>query len=224
VIDPGHNGGNGRHVRQIARLVNAGGFKKLCNTVGAETRSGYLEAAFTWDVARRLAKLLQASGARVILTRSGNNGWGPCVDARGRVAARSHADMLVSIHADGAAATDHGFHVISPARLDGYTDRTRARSARQLARELRDAMVTAGFTRATYAGHRGLAVRSDLGTLNLAHSPAAMIECGNMRNAHDASVIERAAGRARIARAIADGIASYLSLPRRPDGVAAGQR
>jgi len=132
--------------------------------------------------------------------------------------------MLVSIHADGAAATDHGFHVISPARLAGYTDRTRARSARQLARELRDAMVTAGFTRATYTGHRGLAVRSDLGTLNLAHSPAAMIECGNMRNAQDASVIERAAGRAWIARAIADGIASYLSLPRRPDGVAAGQR
>jgi N-acetylmuramoyl-L-alanine amidase len=209
VIDPGHNGENGRHVRQIARLVNAGGFKKQCNTVGSETRSGYLEATFNWDVARRLATLLRARGARVILTRTGNDGWGPCVNARGRLAARNHADLLVSIHADGAAASDQGFHVISPARLDGYTDKTRARSAR-LARQLRDAMVAAGFTRSTYAGHRGLAVRRDLGTLNLAHSPAAMIECGNMRNVHDASVIESPTGRARIALALADGIGNYL--------------
>jgi N-acetylmuramoyl-L-alanine amidase len=201
-------------VRQIGRLVNAGDFKKPCNTVGAQTRSGYLEPTFTWDVARRLARLLQARGARVILTRSGNDGWGPCVNARGRVAARNRADLLVSIHADGAAAGDHGFHVISPARLDGYTDETMARSARRLASELRDAMLAAGFTRATYAGHRGLAVRRDLGTLNLAHTPAAMVECGNMRNAHDASIIERAAGRARIARALAAGITSYLHLPR----------
>jgi N-acetylmuramoyl-L-alanine amidase len=209
VIDPGHNGGNGQHVRQIARLVNAGGFKKQCNTVGSETRSGYLEATFNWDVARRLATLLRARGARVILTRTGNDGWGPCVNARGRLAARNHADLLVSIHADGAAASDQGFHVISPARLEGYTDKTRARSAR-LARQLRDAMVAAGFTRSTYAGHRGLAVRRDLGTLNLAHSPAAMIECGNMRNVHDASVIESPTGRARIALALADGIGNYL--------------
>jgi N-acetylmuramoyl-L-alanine amidase len=132
--------------------------------------------------------------------------------------------LLLSIHADGAAAGDHGFHVISPARLKGYTDETtKARSAR-LARELRDAMLAAGFTRATYAGRRGLAVRGDLGTLNLAHRPAVMIECGNMRNTHDASVIEGAAGRARIARALADGIAGYLHLPRRLDGAAAGQR
>ena len=209
VIDPGHNGGNGQHVRQIARLVNAGGFKKQCNTVGSETRSGYLEATFNWDVARRLATLLRARGARVILTRTGNDGWGPCVNARGRLAARNHADLLVSIHADGAAASDQGFHVISPARLDGYTEKTRARSAR-LARQLRDAMVAAGFTRSTYAGHRGLAVRRDLGTLNLAYSPAAMIECGNMRNVHDASVIESPTGRARIALALADGIGNYL--------------
>lgn len=209
VIDPGHNGGNGRHVRRIARLVNAGGLKKQCNTVGSQTRSGYLEATFNWDVARRLAKLLRTRGARVILTRTGNHGWGPCVNARGRLAARNHADLLVSIHADGAAASDHGFHVISPARLDGYTDKTMARSAR-LARQLRDAMVAAGFTRSTYAGHWGLAVRGDLGTLNLAHSPAAMIECGNMRNAHDASVIESAAGRSKIALALAEGIANSL--------------
>jgi N-acetylmuramoyl-L-alanine amidase len=37
-----------------------------------------------------------------------------------------------------------------------------------------------------------------------------MIECGNMRNVHDASVIESPTGRARIALALADGIGNYL--------------
>ncbi|MEI6701777.1 MAG: hypothetical protein WCL38_08495, partial [Actinomycetota bacterium] len=46
VIDPGHNGGNATYPWTIARLVDAGGFLKACDTDGTVTLSGYPEHAF----------------------------------------------------------------------------------------------------------------------------------------------------------------------------------
>ena len=43
VIDPGHDGGNYAHPREINRLVDAGTLLKPCDTTGAETVSGYTE-------------------------------------------------------------------------------------------------------------------------------------------------------------------------------------
>src|SRR5437867_10679771 len=78
VIDPGHDGGNYAHPREINRLVDAGTLLKPCDTTGAETVSGYTEAAYNLDVALRLRAVLRAAGARVVLTRTTNSGWGPC--------------------------------------------------------------------------------------------------------------------------------------------------
>ncbi|MGH3425712.1 MAG: hypothetical protein ACRDO8_13340, partial [Nocardioidaceae bacterium] len=52
VIDPGHQLGNARHPRRIAEPVDAGGFRKPCNTTGTATDGGYPEATFTFAVAR----------------------------------------------------------------------------------------------------------------------------------------------------------------------------
>src|SRR4249919_3513795 len=51
VIDPGHQLGNSRHLAQINRPVNAGGFMKPCNTTGTATNGGFPEATLNWDVA-----------------------------------------------------------------------------------------------------------------------------------------------------------------------------
>ncbi|MFN8052052.1 MAG: N-acetylmuramoyl-L-alanine amidase [Acidimicrobiales bacterium] len=210
VIDPGHNGGNARHAREIAAPVDAGGFSKPCNTTG--TAGGdYSEATFTWDVARELAPLLEAAGATVVLTRPDNDGWGPCVDRRGLTAAEHHADLLLSIHGDGSAPGGRGFHVISPGRVPGYTDDIVDPSAR-LATDVRDALVTAGFTPSTYTARHGLAQRRDLGTLNRAGVPAAMVECGNMRNDADLATMRSADGHRRLAAAFVAGIEAYLGL------------
>ena len=211
VLDPGHNGENAEHTDEISQLVDAGGFEKACNTVGTQTSSGFPEATFNWEVGQLLAARLRADDATVILTRRSNDGWGPCIDARGRIAAENHADLLLSIHADGAASTEHGFHVISPSPLDGYTTATRAARSAALARAVRDAMVDARFVISTYAGTAGLVVRGDLGTLNLAGVPAAMIECGNMLNPGDSAVMESKTGRGRIAAALAAGVRHFLS-------------
>jgi N-acetylmuramoyl-L-alanine amidase len=214
VLDPGHQLGNARHVRQINRLVSAGPSRKPCNTTGTSTDSGYPEATMTWQVAMVARRELEQAGARVALTRSSNStrDWGPCVDARGRLGARVHADLTVSIHGDGSYARGaRGFHVIAPASLRGWTDDIAAPS-RRLALDLRTALGKARFPRANYiAGGDGLDVRSDLGTLNLSDVPIAMVELGNMRNATEASRMRSKAGRARYAHALVDGISRYLA-------------
>lgn len=209
MLDPGHNGNNARHLDEISKPVDAGGFEKPCNTEGTATAGGYLEATFNWEIAKLLAERLRASGATVILTRRSNTGWGPCVDERGKIADRNRADLLLSIHADGSSAPYRGFYVMSPAPLSGYTGRT-AGPSRRAAIALRDAMVHAGFSPANYVASHGLWVRSDLGTLNRAGTPAIMIECGNMLNSRDAATMTSRAGRSAIAAALADGIARYL--------------
>jgi N-acetylmuramoyl-L-alanine amidase len=209
VVDPGHNGGNAAHGRDIARTVDAGGFDKACNTTGTATRGGYSEAEFAWDVAVRTRALLENAGATVIFTRSDNEGWGPCIDQRGRLAAESGAAVLLSIHADGASRGS-GFHLITPAARAGWAEETAAPSA-DLARSIRDALVTGGFSPANYIGSDGLDVRGDLGTLNWAGTPAVIVECGNMLNRDDAAVLSSEDGRQRIAAALVDGVAAYLS-------------
>lgn len=209
VVDPGHNGGNGSHTREINRTVDAGGFQKACNTTGTAGGS-YAESTFTWDTSQLLAAELRRRGATVILTREDNTGWGPCIDQRGLTAQRNHADLLLSIHADGAGAGAHGFHVISPSTVRGFTDSTSAPSA-VLAASVRDALVAAGLTPATYVGRAGLIQRGDLGTLNRAGVPAVMLESGNMRNAADLAMLRSADGQATIARAMADGAGRFLA-------------
>jgi N-acetylmuramoyl-L-alanine amidase len=213
VLDPGHQLGNSRHLAQVNRQVQAGPSRKPCNTTGTSTDAGYPEATFTWQVAQVVKRRLQRAGARVVLTRTSNSraAWGPCVDARGRAGARAHADLEVSIHADGSYARGaRGFHVIAPASLRGWTDDIAAPS-RRLALRLRSALGRAGFPRANYiAGGDGLDVRSDLGTLNLSDVPIAMVELGNMRNAAEARRMTSRAGRARYAAALVSGIVGYL--------------
>lgn len=211
VIDPGHNGGNAGAPAQINRQVPIGqGQTKPCNTTGTATNGGYSEAAYNWDVALRTRRVLRRRGARVVMTRPSNTGVGPCVDERARIANRAHADATVSIHADGAGASDRGFHVIEPARIDGLTDDIFSASHR-LALALRASFRFAtGEPYANYVGRDGIDRRGDLGGLRLADVPAVFIETGNMRSATDAARLQDPRYRLREARGIANGIERFL--------------
>lgn len=210
VIDPGHNGGNERHPEVINSLVPAGPFKKPCNTTGTATDSGYSEHAFTFDVATRLAAILRREGARVVLTRSDDNGVGPCVNDRAAIANRAHADAAIAIHADGAPASGYGFHVILPSLIKGYTEPIIA-SATKLGHAIRDAFHQGtGEPYSSYLGHEGIDIRGDLGGLNLSKVPAVFIECGNMQNPQDAARMTDASWRQKAAESLAAGLGTYL--------------
>jgi len=210
VIDPGHNGGNIAHLGQVTRLVDAGnGERKACNEIGAQTATGYAEHAFTWDVALRLRSMLAARGLDVRLTRSSDRGVGPCVDVRGRFGNVVKADAVVSVHADGGPTSGTGFHVIEAARPAGDKAASTA-----LALAVRKAMLAgSGLRYATYiAGGDGLDVRNDLAGLTLSGRPTVMVEAGNMANRADAALQASAAGRQRVAAALATGILAFLAI------------
>lgn len=210
VLDPGHNGGNSGKPGEINRQVPAGrGKTKPCNTTGTSTNSGYPEHAFTFDVAQRIQEALVAKGIRVVLTRQNDTGVGPCVNERAAIGNDAGADAVVSIHADGSnAGGARGFHVAYSAPP---LNAQQGPPSTKLATVLRDGLRTSGFTTANYIGADGLAPRADLGGLNLSTRPAALVECGNMRNADEAAVMSSAEGRQRYAAVISKAIETYLA-------------
>jgi N-acetylmuramoyl-L-alanine amidase len=201
-VDPGHNGANWAHPAVINRLVDAGGFRKACDTTGTSTPDGISEAWYTFDVAVRLTRILRYEGARVVLTRKSNDGVGPCIDERAAIGNRAHADAAISIHADGGPAGGRGFEVIY---------KPNAPASRTLALAVRRAFAAGtGEPYANYVGHDGLDVRTDLGGLNLSIVPKVLIETGNMRNTTDARRLESGTYRQREAIALARGLEAFL--------------
>jgi N-acetylmuramoyl-L-alanine amidase len=214
-VDPGHNGRNWARPERINRLVDAGTLWKPCDTTGTATAGGYTEAAFNWDVARRLRRILERAGATVVLSRASNAGWGPCITERAAFGNRVEADAAISIHADGSTPRGRGFHVIYPPAIAGLTDDI-ARASYRLALALRAAYAeTTGMPYATYTGDDGLSARSDLGGLNLSDVPKVFLEAGNMRNSTDARLLTSPSFRRRAARGIALGLAEFLADPGR---------
>ncbi|MFC9943405.1 N-acetylmuramoyl-L-alanine amidase [Streptomyces pratensis] len=214
VIDPGHNPGNRDHTREINSQVDIGTGRKECDTTGTATDAGYAEARFTLDVSRKLRTLLEERGARVVLTQDGDRPFGPCVDERARMGNKEKADAVVSVHADGSATGNRGFHVILPAAVKGGD----ADTAKIVApsREL-GVRIAGNFVRVTgsapsnyIGGGTGLDTRDDLGGLNLSTVPKVFVECGNMRDPKDAALLTSADWRQKAALGIAEGISSYL--------------
>jgi N-acetylmuramoyl-L-alanine amidase len=210
VIDPGHNGGNAAHPEVIDALVPAGfGQYKPCNTTGTASNAGYPEHAFNWDVAQRVRTVLAARGVSVLFTRGNDTGVGPCVDDRAGFGNAHHAAAVVAIHGDGHIG-GHGYHVIEAARAPAGS--AMAAASHRLAVAVHDRYgAESGFTPATYVGSGGYDHRTDLAGLNLSTRPTILIECGNMRDSADAARMGTAAGRQRLAQAIADGILRYLA-------------
>lgn len=209
-IDPGHNGGNATHPERLARLVpNGRGGRKACNTTGTETPAGYPEHAAVWGVAQRAEQTLRTLGASVTMTRRGDAGFGPCVDRRGRWPQGHRADVLVSLHADGAVdSAVRGAHV---ARSWPPLSRSQRLPSRRLA-----VAVLAAFKRADLAvtrsyGTAGLVRRGDLATLNHARRPAVLVELGQLTNPADARLLSSGRGQDRYAAAVVDALRRWAA-------------
>jgi N-acetylmuramoyl-L-alanine amidase len=206
VLDPGHNGVADS---SISRQVHNGrGGTKACNTSGTATNDGYPEHSFNWDVTQHIRDALEQQGVRTTMTRASDSGVGPCVDQRADLANAAKPDAIISIHSDGGPPSGHGFHVnySSPPVTD-----VQAGPTLQLATTMRDALVASGLSESNYIASQGLYGRADLAGLNFAQYPAILIELGNMKNAGDAAQIESPNGRAEYAKAVTDGITTYLS-------------
>ena len=213
LVDPGHNGGNFRAPSVINRLIWNGREHETCDTTGTQTAGGYTEALFNWHVALYLTADLRAEGATVVLTRTSNTGVGPCVTERAAIGNAVHANAAVSIHADGGPPGGRGFAILEPV-ADGINDAIVGPSA-VLGADLRAAFEKGtGEPVSSYDGVDGIQPRDDLAGINLSTVPKVFIECANMRNAVDAALVTSARWQARAARAIAAGLAAFLTARR----------
>ncbi|GJF28684.1 N-acetylmuramoyl-L-alanine amidase [Kitasatospora sp. NE20-6] len=214
LLDPGHNPGNSGHTRDIGRQVDIGNARKECDTTGTSTDAGYSEAAYTLDVVHRAREILQQRGATVVLTQDADRPFGPCIDERARIGNEAKADAAVSVHADGAPAARHGFHVIMPGKVTAGPADTSGivEDSHRLGVLLRDRFQQAtGQAYSDYIGKQALDTRTDLGGLNLSRVPKVFIECGNMRNTADAQHMTDPQWRQKAAEGIAEALTAYLT-------------
>jgi N-acetylmuramoyl-L-alanine amidase len=208
-IDPGHNGGNAADPAFINSIIWNGRENETCDTTGTQTDGGYTEASFNWNVARYLQADLRRAGARVVMTRHGNSGVGPCVTSRAHILNRTGATVALDIHADGGPAWGRGFTVLEPV-ADGPNDGIITASER-LGNDVRSAMLKyTSMPESNYYGHDGLISRNDLAGLNLATEPKVLVECGNMRNPTDARLLTATWFQRRLARALEAALVTFL--------------
>jgi N-acetylmuramoyl-L-alanine amidase len=152
---------------------------------------------------------LESLGATVFLTRTTDTGVGPCINVRGQFGKKVGAVVEVSIHADGAVSSGHGFFVMKPGKVVGWTDDIYTSSG-VLAVAMREGLKQAGLSIANYYATDGLKTRTDLGTLNCSDVPVVEIEMGNMKNAGDAARMSSRSGRQVYANGVIFGIRRYL--------------
>jgi N-acetylmuramoyl-L-alanine amidase len=208
-IDPGHNGRNYASPSFLDRQVWNGRTMEDCDTTGTATDGGYTEALFNFQVAGYLRADLIKDGARVVMTRTTNDGIGPCVNQRASIINASHTDVAVDIHADGAPSWGRGFTVLEPV-ADGPNDGVIASSAR-LAADVRAAMLTGtAMPVSNYDGKDGTNLRDDLAGLNLTTVPKILIEVGNMKNPADAAMLTSAAFQQQVAAVLLRAIVTFL--------------
>ena len=208
-IDPGHNGRNWSDPDYIDRPIWNGHNVETCDTAGTATDAGYPESQYNWNVAVMLSDRLKAAGARVVMTRDSNDGIGPCVTKRAEILDRAHVDVAIDIHADGGPPTGRGFSVLVPVR--GFENAKVIDSSYRFAHDVRSAFVNrTPMPISDYYGEGGIVPRNDLAGLNLTTVPKVLIECGNMRNGTDASLLVTRRFQRQVAEALLLAIGNFL--------------
>ena len=209
-IDPGHNGRNWTDPAYLNHKIWNGREWEGCDTTGTQTATGYTESRFTFNVALILRRLLQADGAKVVMTRTNNHGLGPCVNKRAFILNRGHAVVSIDIHADYGPSSGRGFTVLEPV-ADGPNDKVIKPSLR-FGRDVHLAFVRhTPMPVSDYYGHKGYIFRNDLAGLNLTTMPKVLIETGNMNNSADGKLLATAKVQREIAHALLDAIIRFLA-------------
>ena len=197
-LDPGH--GTPPAIGQQAEPIGPGSsVRKIKDGGGAPG-----EAPVALAIALKARALLQKSGLRVAMTRTGPTYVGGNI-ARARFCNAHHAALMIRIHADGSSNTSlHGVQMLYPAFHKGWTDDIYAQSLRAARIVLRAVVETTGAT------NLGVQARSDLTGFNWADVPAILIETGFMTNARERALLQSSAYQWKIARGIVAGTRTYL--------------
>jgi N-acetylmuramoyl-L-alanine amidase len=168
-----------------------------------------LEKDLTLSIARRVRKHLEEAGARVLMTRDGDEDIG--LSARPRLANENGADLFISIHIDdvpipnSASGTTTYYHMDDP-------------SSRALAHSIVERIAQVSGLPNRRARSDGVLYASGLAVLRYSQVPAALVEVGYINNRIDRAKLVDADFQETVAEAIVDGIRGYIesALPEAP--------
>ena len=200
LVDPGHGGYDGGAVGRV---------------------SGTPEKGLNLDVARRLAAILEAQGAQIVMTRTDD--YALCdehppirkklqdMQRRAAIIEQSGAQMVLSIHMNEyAGRSQSGPQVFY---------REGCPAGRLLAGAIQEAM-----NETLAPKKKRSALGGDYYILTLGR-PSVLVECGFLSNAGEEALLLTADYRQRVAQAIARGIWAWANLPEeKPEALPAVER
>lgn len=167
--------------------------------------TGQPENAVNLAIAIALKEKLEAAGATVVMTRSGDTFEGGNIE-RAQIANNAGSDLFIRIHCDGSTSQGtHGASTLYPASIPGWTDDIYAAS------RLAAQSVQAGLTTATGALDNGVVERSDMTGFNWADVPAILVEVGYLTNPAEDRALASAEYQQQAAQGLLDGIQAYFS-------------
>lgn len=182
VLDPGHGS------------IQPGGW----SDPGAVGPSNLYERDVVLDVAQRLAKKLEAKGAKVILTRTGDTNL--TLAGRAQIANNNNADIFVSIHCDA-----HTNRSIGGTTTYYYGEVSGQREVRKkLAMTVQEELVKA-------LGLRNIGIReANFAVLRHTRMPSILVETAFISNPQEEKLLATPEFREKIAEGIFQGIQKYF--------------
>jgi N-acetylmuramoyl-L-alanine amidase len=178
--------------------------KVSSGTAGVVT--GIPESELNLVVGLKLRDALEASGVKVIMTRTTQDVRISNIE-RVQIANDAGADLFVRIHADGSDnQSAQGIHVLYPASIKGWTDDIAAAS--KIAAQLAQRELIA----ATGAKDRGIDARDDMTGFNWSDVPAIIPEMGFMTNPEEDRLLATDSYRDKIVKGLTRAILSFLGV------------
>jgi N-acetylmuramoyl-L-alanine amidase/uncharacterized protein YgiM (DUF1202 family) len=182
VLDPGHG------------CISSTGYLD----VGAVGPSGTKESSVNLSIALKVKALLEADGARVVMTRSDDTSKNnPDLTRRAQIANSSGADLFLAIHQN---ATDAGPSV-GGTGIHYWFDRSKIFAA----------LVQKHLVAALGRTDRGTQKTSLYLVSHIDTMPAALVECAFISNSEEERLLREDSFQQKIAEGVADAIVEYFS-------------
>lgn len=199
-IDPGHQLNADSEQEQVYP-DNTELTKDRMSPGGFGVCSGAAEYEINLDVSLRLAGLLRAAGAKVVMTRSSNNVSISNME-RAQLMNESGVDFWIRVHCNSSNyQRTNGALVLAPAKKMEIHPHSAA-----LARHMIE-----GFCGATGAANKGVSYTSTQTGFNWSAVPVITIEMGYLTNPREDVLLCREFYRSRCAEGIFAGIAAYCA-------------
>lgn len=202
-IDPGHQTHANLGKEQIGPHSRLRKMKVSGGTQGKYTHVP--ESVVNLKVAKKLKKLLEKRGYKVVMTRTKQNVNVTNIK-RAQIANKAHAKIMVRIHCDGTYNTGvHGFFMCTPTLHNRFMSKKQAQKALKLSK-----LIAKSVKAKTKAKYRGIYKRDDLTATNWAKMPTALIEMGEMYNRKEDHLLVLNAYQMKMAEGMVDGIDAYF--------------